>query len=145
VPSTRPNFPGDAPSQRAGGLAATDAGTPWWQFALAGAAAMLLAVLGFGYWRRRRGGRLPALAELERALRRTGRAPGPGTTLRSLEHAFARTPAAAEYIRVLRDARYGGRPAAPTPSQRRALRAELKRGAGMRGRVRAWWALPPRG
>ena len=35
-------------------------------------------------------------------------------------------------------------PAAPTPAQRRGLRSELARGMGLVGRLRAWWALPPR-
>ena len=55
-------------------------------------------------------------------------------------------PAARGYLRALRDRRYAGRgDAARRAAQRRALRAEL--GAGPRGppgRMRAWWALPPR-
>ncbi|CAA9476801.1 MAG: hypothetical protein AVDCRST_MAG13-888, partial [uncultured Solirubrobacteraceae bacterium] len=31
-----------------------------------------------------------------------------------------------------------------TAAQRRGLRAELARGAGLAGMLRAWWALPPR-
>jgi hypothetical protein len=92
--------------------------------------------------RTRRPGRR-AVDELERALRRTGRGGGPATTLSGLESAFARTPAAAAYIRAIRDARYSGRSASPTRSQRRALRSELGRGHGVGGRLRAWWALPP--
>jgi hypothetical protein len=100
-------------------------------------------------WRahRRRTGTPPAtfaLDELERALRRTRRHPGAGTTLRALEDRFARSPAAAGYVRAVRDLRYGGRPAAPTTAQRRGLRAELARGGGLVQRLRAWWALPPR-
>ena len=83
------------------------------------------------------------LDELERALRRTRRHPGAGTTLRGLEQLFARSPAAAGYVRAVRELRYGGRPAAPTGAQRRGLRAELARGGGLVGRLRAWWALPP--
>jgi hypothetical protein len=86
---------------------------------------------------------VPAVAELERALRRTHRALGPATTLHALEAAFARTPAAAGYVRAVRDARYGGRSGEPTRSQRAALRHELARGEGLGGRLRAWWALPP--
>ena len=85
-----------------------------------------------------------ALLELERALRRTRRGPGPGTTLQALEPRFARSPAAAGYVRALRDQRYRGRGDPPTGAQRRGLRSELARGAGLRGRLRAWWALPPR-
>ena len=84
------------------------------------------------------------LAELERALRRTRRHPGPGATLQSLEQRFARSPAAAGYVRAVSELRYGGGRGAPTPAQRRGLRAELSRGAGLAGRLRAWWALPPR-
>jgi hypothetical protein len=84
------------------------------------------------------------LPELERALRRARRAPGPGATLQALEDAFARSPAAAAYVRALRDQRYGGRGGEPTRAQRRGLRSELGRGGGLIGRLRAWWALPPR-
>ena len=90
-------------------------------------------------------GRRPApLPELERALRRTRRSPGPGATLQALEASFARSPDAAGYVRALRDQRYGGRDEAPTSAQRRGLRSELARGGGLLGRLRAWWALPPR-
>jgi protein-glutamine gamma-glutamyltransferase len=86
-----------------------------------------------------------ALAELERALRRTRQQPGPGTTLQALERRFAaRSPAAAGYVQALSQLRYGGRPLTPTPAQRRGLRSELARGNGLPGRLRAWWALPPR-
>jgi hypothetical protein len=108
-----------------------------------------VAAGAFLLWRRRRrlAGTPPAavaVAELERALRRTRRHPGPGTTLHALELAFARSPAAAGYVRAVRDLRYSARPSAPTPAQRRGLRAELARGMGLLGRLRAWWALPPR-
>ena len=92
----------------------------------------------------RRGRRPAPLPELERALRRTRRAPGPGATLQALEASFARSPDAAGYVRALRDQRYGGRGEAPTSAQRRGLRSELGRGGGLLGRLRAWWALPPR-
>jgi hypothetical protein len=72
------------------------------------------------------------------------RLPAAGTTLQALEKLFARSPAAAGYVRAVRDLRYGGRPVAPTRAQRRGLRGELARGAGLAGRLRAWWALPPR-
>jgi transglutaminase-like putative cysteine protease len=141
------NLPGDAPSTRADALTASDTGPPWWEIPLIVVAALAaIAALAWRVWRGRRGapGQRPALDELERALRRTRRDPGPGTTLRALESSFAGTPAAAGYVRAVRDARYGGRPAAPTLSQRRALRSELGRGSGLGGRLRAWWALPPR-
>ena len=70
------------------------------------------------------------------------RDPYPGTTLNGLESRFV-SPAAAGYVRVVREERYRGRPAVPTGAQRRALRTELARGQGALGRLRAWWALPP--
>jgi len=84
------------------------------------------------------------LAELHRALHRTGRTPFPGATLLRLETILGGRDAAAEYLRAVRDARYAGSAGRPTPVQRRALRAELGAGLGAMGRLRAWWALPPR-
>ena len=84
------------------------------------------------------------MSELERALRRTRRDLAPGTTLHALELRFAATPAAAGYVRALRENRYRDAPSHPTRAQRRGLRSELGRGAGLAGRLRAWWALPPR-
>jgi transglutaminase-like putative cysteine protease len=141
-PGAAPRFPGDAPSARTRELAAADPGTPWWEFALLAIAG--LAVVGWiGLVVRGRLHPAPAMDELERALRRSRRQPGPGTTLQGLERSFGRTPAAAGYVRAIRDARYAGRDAAPTRSQRRGLRTELGRGGGLLGRLRAWWALPP--
>jgi hypothetical protein len=139
-----PNLPGDRPGLRSHALAQVDSGIDWWELALGGLVALALA--GYGVRRfRRRGRPAPALDELERALRRTGHPLRPGTTLYALEAAFApRSAAAAGYVRALSDARYGGRAGAPTPSQRRGLRAELARASGFVGRLKAWWALPPR-
>jgi transglutaminase-like putative cysteine protease len=117
--------------------------TRWERVVLAGALALGLLALAVAAVRRRRRAGAP-LPELERALRRARRAPGPGATLQALEASFARSPAAAGYVRALREQRYGGRGAEPTRSQRRGLRAELGRGGGPLGRLRAWWALPPR-
>jgi len=90
-------------------------------------------------------GRYPGpLLELERALRRTRRMPNPGATLQALEASFARSPDAQGYVRALREQRYSGRGDPPTSTQRKGLRSELGRGGGVRGRLRAWWALPPR-
>jgi protein-glutamine gamma-glutamyltransferase len=139
-----PSLPGDAPSSRPRQLAPVAPGPPWWRVPLIVLAALLALGTAAWRWRRHVLGSPPALDELERALRRTHRDPRPGTTLSALEAAFSRSPAAAGYIRAIREARYGGRPAAPTSSQRRGLRAELGRGAGIGGRLRAWWALPPR-
>jgi transglutaminase-like putative cysteine protease len=132
---------GSALDQRAG--KAAQARTRWELIVGGGAAALLLlvaAILAF----RRRGPHAAPLPELERALRRARRDPTPGATLQALEDAFARSPAAAAYVRTLRDQRYGGRGGEPTRAQRRGLRSELGRGGGLIGRLRAWWALPPR-
>jgi hypothetical protein len=142
APPRAPLLPGDKGGTRAS-VAVVAEPAPWWRIPLLVVIGLLaVAAAAWAAWRLRRPAR-PAVDELERALRRTGRGGGPNTTLSGLEAAFARTPAAAAYVRAIRDARYGGRPAAPTRSQRRALRAELARGHGVGGRVRAWWALPP--
>jgi hypothetical protein len=110
---------------------------------------VLLAIAATVLWRRRRRraatpAPVIALSELERALQRTRRHPGPGTTLKALEQRFARSPGAAGYVRAVSEMRYGSGRGAPTLAQRRGLRAELSRGGGLLGRLRAWWALPPR-
>ena len=84
-----------------------------------------------------------AVADLVVALRRAGRPVTPGTTLVELEHRLHGGRAADSYLATLRAARYGTA-LPPTPGQRRAFRRELAAGLGWRGRVRAWWALPPR-
>jgi transglutaminase-like putative cysteine protease len=122
-------------------------GTDWNRVALLAGLGVLtlgLLVLAVARWRRRTA--LDPLAELERALRRTGRAPTPDATLQALELRFGPASAASGYLRSLREARYGARGTMPPPTaaQRRGLRAELGRGAGLAGRLRAWWALPPR-
>jgi hypothetical protein len=100
-------------------------------------------------WRRRRA-RLPlspldrAVAELEEALRRSGRPLETGTTLRQLEQRFGASDEATAYLRALSASRYGATPRLPTPAERRALRRALAQGLGFGGRLRALWALPPR-
>jgi len=84
------------------------------------------------------------LVELERALARSRRPLEVGVTLAGLERRFRDSPAAAEYLRSLRLARYAGAGTRPTAAQRRALRAQLRHGLGLSGRLRALWALPPR-
>ena len=84
-----------------------------------------------------------AIAELEAALRRTGRPEPEGLTLQQLEQRLGRSPEAAAYLRALRAGRYAPRADAPTSRGRRALRRELGSGSGPRGRLRALWALPP--
>jgi hypothetical protein len=134
---------GDLPSgQRIAPVAPDRA--PWWRIPLIAAGALLVvAILLLSVRRRRRGAR-PALSELERALRRARREPAPGTTLHALEVGFAATPAAAAYVRALRENRYRDLPTHPSRAQRRGLRSELGRGGGIRGRILAWWAVPPR-
>ncbi|HEX2087551.1 MAG TPA: transglutaminaseTgpA domain-containing protein [Solirubrobacteraceae bacterium] len=105
---------------------------------LAGAAYALLAVR----WRRRYGPEAAA-AELARALRRTGRAVRPGTTLAQIEESLRWAPDAAAFVSTVRSARFGFGAAAPTREQRKALRRSLASGLGLRGRLRALWALPP--
>jgi transglutaminase-like putative cysteine protease len=84
------------------------------------------------------------LAELERAMARTGRPIAGGITLAGLERRVRGRPEAEGYIRALRLARFGSDGELPTLSQRRALRAELRAGLGLAGALRALWALPPR-
>jgi transglutaminase-like putative cysteine protease len=149
-PAAPPSLGGDVPSDPGRRGLAPEAGTPWGWIAVGMAGGLALALAAVLLWRarRRRAHTAPAtaaLAELERALRRTRQQPGPGTTLRGLEERFApRNPAAAGYVHALSQLRYGGRPLTPTPAQRRGLRSELARGNGLAGRLRAWWALPPR-
>ncbi|MCW3007978.1 MAG: transglutaminase domain protein, partial [Solirubrobacterales bacterium] len=80
----------------------------------------------------------------ERALLRTGRPLPQGTTLLELERRFAGQPGAREYVRALADRRFGAGGAGPTSAQRRALRRALASGLGLRGWIRALWAVPPR-
>jgi LPXTG-motif cell wall-anchored protein len=107
------------------------------------------AVLGAAGWalarRRRRWSAVgapgaPDVAELERALRRTGR-----PTLLAVERRFAHSPGARAYIGALAARRYGGGGPGPSAADRRALRRTLAAGLGPLGRLRALWALPPRG
>ncbi len=84
------------------------------------------------------------LAELRRAMARTGRPLPDDVTLAMLERRFADSPAAVSYVRSLRLARYGAVSDPPTAAQRRALRRQLAFGLGAIGRLRALWALPPR-
>jgi transglutaminase-like putative cysteine protease len=144
-----PSLGGDRPSDPGRRSAVVEQSTWWGWYVIAGLGVIALVCLVVLLWRarRRRAGTPPAavaLDELERALKRMGRLPAGGTTLRALEERFARTPAAAGYVRAVRDLRYGGRPVAPTGAQRRGLRGELARGGGLIARLRAWWALPPR-
>lgn len=120
------------------------------------AAAAMLAALGLIVLTTRPLSSVAALVdELERALARTGRPAGSGTTLAELERRMRGSPEAAAYIRALRVARFGpaggtlgtgsaGRVGGPSSRDRRALRRALRVGLGVLGRPRALWALPPR-
>ena len=134
----------------AGGTAGGGTGTQ-----SSGSAGMVLPVtlgvlaLIFGaaflVWRRTRPlGPDGLLAELERALARSGRPISDGVTLAAVERRFRTSPEAAAYVRKLRVARFGGGTEMPTLGQRRALRAQLRAGLGLGGAARALWALPPR-
>ena len=121
-------------------------GTGWY---VAGAAvlALALALWLLGWRQRRMLARTddPLLEELRLALRRSGRATSADLTLVRVERMLAGSDGAAGYVETLRVARYGADPTAtPTARQRRALRRELAAGLGLRGRIRALWALPPR-
>lgn len=146
--SASPSAPitlGDTLADRGAGIAAAEESRPWWHYGVVVLAALGLAGLVAVGVRRWRKGAPPALSELERALKRARRVPAPGTTLHALELRFGQhTPAAAGYVRALRESRYRDEPARPTRAQRRGLRSELGRGGGLLGRLRAWWALPPR-
>src|SRR6185436_3157011 len=83
------------------------------------------------------------LEELRLALVRSGRRTTPDLTLAQVEKLLAGSEGALGYVQALRVARYGAGSAPPTPRQRRALRRELAAGLGVRGRLRALWALPP--
>ena len=105
-----------------------------------------LALAGWLFVRLRRRGRPEvdrAVAELEAALRRSGRPAPVGTTLQQLEQRFGGSPEAMAYLRALRAGRYGVSAPETTAAQRRALRRELASGLGASGWLRALWALPP--
>jgi transglutaminase-like putative cysteine protease len=145
------NAAGDRASDAAGidnGAAAKDApSTPiarYVAFGLGGA--IVLGVAALAVRRRRRRATMTAadhVRELERALRRSGRTPVAGLTLSGLERRLGGTSDAAGYVRALRDGRYGFGAGLPSRAQRSALRRELRAGLGLRGRIRALWALPP--
>jgi transglutaminase-like putative cysteine protease len=112
---------------------------------------VLLVAAGAGaFWLLRARRRRPddpvdrAIAELVTALRRSGREPAGGMTLLELERRLGLSEDAAGYLRAVSAGRYAPRPVAPTNAQRRALRRELALGLGYAGRLRTFWALPPR-
>ena len=150
--AARPNFglgqagdrqvaPGDP-----GARLAVRAERDWKPFAVL---AIVIALLGAGAVVVIRRGRVPGgplapeLAELQRALHRSGRTPPAAMTLTGLERTLGGSDAAIGYLRALQERRFGGGGTGPTAAQRRALRRELGSGLGIAGRLRAWWALPP--
>ena len=130
-------------------------GAKGWLIALA---AVLLVPLALGLLlltamiRRRphrRGGHAQgAVDELRAALRRLGYSYPARTTLSELERRLRVTngPAAARYVRLLRDQRYarpGAASGGPSARDRRELRRSLTSGGGPRARLRGLLALPP--
>jgi hypothetical protein len=113
-------------------------------FVFLGVLAALVATALLAWRRRAPLGPDGMLAELERALARSGRPIGSGVTLAAVERRFRTSPQAAAYVRALRAARFAGGTDVPTLGQRRALRAQLRAGLGIGGALRALWALPPR-
>jgi transglutaminase-like putative cysteine protease len=126
-------------------IALQDNGGGWKLPVGIGLAALLVSIGGVVMWRRRAPfvASAPDLAELERALHRSGRDPVPGMTLARLENVLGGSDAAAAYVRAVRDRRFRAAAPGPTSGQRRALRRQLAAGLGMLGMLRAWWALPP--
>jgi transglutaminase-like putative cysteine protease len=150
TPHSLPRRPAGAPSGATSAVRAahhhrSSGSSPWPAIGL-GALAGLLVLLGVTLRPRLAGALRPVdpVAELERAMRRSGRPLPGGCTLSSIERRVAGSPEAAAYVRALRTARYRGGGPAPSPRGRRALRRELGRGGGWGGRLRGLWALPPR-
>jgi transglutaminase-like putative cysteine protease len=132
----------------AAGRADNGGGSPWRLPALIGLAGALLALSLIRLERKGRADAPPVdpdLVELVRALRRSGRTPPNDMTLARLETVLGGTDAAVGYLQAVRAHRYAGEDAPPpSRAQRSALRRELAAGLGPLGRIRGWWALPPR-
>jgi transglutaminase-like putative cysteine protease len=136
----------DTAAPRGGGQGGGDDGTSWpW---LAAGALLAAAIMAGAVVSARRRAALStpeaALAELERALRRSGRGAPVGMTLTELDRRLG--TASTGYIKALRAARYAPRgtgAGGPNPGQRAAFRRELAVGLGWGGRLRAYYALPP--
>ncbi|MFL5824221.1 MAG: transglutaminase family protein [Solirubrobacteraceae bacterium] len=103
--------------------------------------AVLLALIG--WLTRARVGRDP-VDELVRAFGRTGRPLEEAATLAGLERRMSYSDGAAAYLRHIRLARFAGATQSVSLRHRRAMRQALGDSLGPLGRVRAWWALPPR-
>jgi hypothetical protein len=153
-PTLPPNFSGRlgqsgdrpfAPGDPGSGLAPASGGGGWKLPVGGGVVALAALFSGVVLWRRRTpfATLAPEVAELQRALHRSGRDPSPDVTLARLESLLGGSEAAAAYVRAVRDRRYARSTTPPTGAQRRALRRQLGSGLGLRGALRAWWALPP--
>jgi transglutaminase-like putative cysteine protease len=126
---------------------------PLW-LAIAAAAAVLLVLVGAWWWitswrRLRRalaGDAAGAVEELRLALIRLGYPISNATTLAALEAQLmhSRRAGASQYLRLLRELRYGREDSAPpTRRERRELRRALGERGSLRTRMRAFFALPP--
>ena len=153
-PTLPPNFggrlgqSGDRPFATGdpGANPAPTTGGGGWKLPVGGALVALVALFSaVMLWRRRTpfATLSPEVAELQRALHRSGRDPSPDVTLARLESVLGGSDAAAAYVRSVRNRRYARSTTPPTAAQRRALRRQLGTGLGLRGALRAWWALPP--
>lgn len=138
---------GDRGSDPHAGGAANGDGSPY-RWPLIALGVLLMAVIAIRLDRRSRpagAGVDPDLAELVRALRRSGRMPANDVTLWRLETVLGGSDAAQGYLRAIREHRYGREDAPlPTREERRGLRKVLSAGLGPLGLLRGWWALPPR-
>ena len=124
---------GPSPDAPARDRSAVGVNAAWWVAAPVGLALLAaLAGRGVAAARRSRSSSLePELRDLESVLARLDDPPGPGVTLSDLEQRFeaAGQPRAARYARALRERRFGPRGgAAPSRTEGRALRRELRRG-----------------
>ncbi len=122
----------------------------WMAFAaIALVALVALTLVGVRRLMPRRGGieaEEAELAALRRVLARTGEPAAPRLTLRQLELRLdgGADPAAARYLRMLRERRYSPRRGGlPDSTARRHLRRALVRGRGLRARLGALVAMPP--
>jgi hypothetical protein len=136
-------------SPTASAAGAGDNGPSWWLIGFGALAAVALIALLVLYLRRERKLRPlspldRAVFDLELALQRAGRPLPTGMTLRQLEQRMGHSEDATSYLRALSASRYGGTAQLPTAADRRALRRALAQGLGWAGRLRAFWALPPR-
>lgn len=135
--------------QSAAGAAGTHArasggGTALWPLLVAAIVLLALGALAWTLVRRSDPSLAERLTELQRAMARCGRPLAPSMTLAQLEQILGDCAPARRYVRELRLARFAAHAPADADRDRSALRAWLGAGLGVRGRLRALWALPPR-